>query len=66
MNYLIVEDGVIVNIIVCDNDEIAAKFGAVASYEGANIGAEYSPPAPETSVWDELDAAYQEGVNSVE
>lgn len=23
-------------------------------------------PEPETSVWDELDAAYQEGVNSVE
>lgn len=34
----------IVNIIVCDNDEIAAEFGAVPSYRGAKIGDPYSPP----------------------
>lgn len=44
MEYLIVKDGAIANIIVCDNDETAAKFGAVASYEGAMLGAEYNPP----------------------
>ena len=49
MNYLIVKDGVIANIIVCESDEIAAKFGAIPSYEGASIGDPYSPPAPTPS-----------------
>lgn len=34
----------IVNIIVCENDEIAAEFGAVPYYHGAKIGDPYSPP----------------------
>ena len=38
MNYCIVEDGIIVNIIVCEDDATAELFGAVASYEGARIG----------------------------
>lgn len=69
MNYLIVENGIIQNIIVAD--EAFAEFvGALPSYEGAAIGAAYEPPPepepePETSVWDELDAAYREGVNAV-
>ena len=46
MNYLIVENGIIINIIVCENDEIAAKFGAILSYDGAMIGDKYSPPGP--------------------
>lgn len=46
MNYLIVKDGIIVNIIVCDDDRIAEKFGAVPSYDGANIGSAYDPPPP--------------------
>lgn len=32
------------NIIVCDDDETAAQFGAVPSYEGARIGDTYEPP----------------------
>lgn len=47
MNYCIVNpDGIIENIIVCENDEVAAQFGAVASYDGAAIGEAYSPPPP--------------------
>ena len=45
MNYCIVENGMITNIIVCENDEIAAKFGALPSYEGAAIGKPYQPTA---------------------
>ena len=69
MNYLIVVDGVITNIIVCENDEVASQFHAVPSYEGADIGKEYNPPEPEPTpqepdVWDELAEAYKEGVQS--
>lgn len=47
MNYCIVNpDGIIENIIVCENDEVAAQFGAAASYDGATIGEAYSPPPP--------------------
>lgn len=47
MNYCIVNvDGIIENIIVCESDEVAAQFGAVASYDGAAIGEAYSPPPP--------------------
>lgn len=47
MNYCIVNaDGIIDNIIVCESDEVAAQFGAVASYDGAAIGEAYSPPPP--------------------
>ena len=67
MNYCIVKDGVIANMIVCADDETAAMFGALLDYEGALIGEPYNPPKPEPelTVWDELDAAYQEGVESV-
>ena len=48
MNYCIVNaDGIIENIIVCESDEVAEQFGAVASYDGAAIGGVYDPPAPE-------------------
>lgn len=46
MNYCIVKDGIIKNIIVCADDKTAKKFGAVPSYDGAMIGGEYSPPPP--------------------
>lgn len=47
MNYCIVNaDGIIENIIVCESNEVAAQFGAVASYDGAAIGEAYSPPPP--------------------
>ena len=44
MDYLLVTDGVITNIIVCDDDQTAASFGAVPWYEGAKIGDLYNPP----------------------
>lgn len=47
MNYCIVNaEGIIENIIVCESNEVAAQFGAVASYDGAAIGEAYSPPPP--------------------
>ena len=47
MNYCIVNsDGIIENIIVCESDEVAAQFGAVASYDGPAIGEAYNPPPP--------------------
>lgn len=48
MDYLIITDNIITNIIVCASDEVAAQFGAVPSYDGARIGDPYDPPpAPE-------------------
>ena len=45
MNYCIISDeNIIDNIIICENDEIAASFGAVPSYDGARIGDPYDPP----------------------
>lgn len=44
MKYCILNDGIIANIIVCDNDETAALFGAVIGYDTAKIGDTYSPP----------------------
>lgn len=46
MEYCIVEDGVIVNMIVADAD-FAGEIGALPAYEGAAIGGAYTPPAPE-------------------
>lgn len=46
MNYCILTDNTITNIIVCASDEIAAQFGAVPSYDGARIGDPYNPPPP--------------------
>lgn len=51
MNYCIVNDeNIIENIIVCESDEVAAQFGAVASYDGATIGEAYNPPAPPPTI----------------
>lgn len=50
MNYCIVKEGVIVNIIVCADDETATRFGAVPSYEGAMIGEKYAPPVIPTQL----------------
>lgn len=47
MNYCIVNsEGIIVNIIVCENEATAANFGGIPSYDGAAIGEAYSPPPP--------------------
>ena len=43
MKYCIVENGIIKNIILCDNEESANKLGAVAYYDGAKIGSKYDP-----------------------
>lgn len=44
MNYLIVADNIITNVIVCADDAAAASFCAVPSYDGARIGDPYNPP----------------------
>ena len=46
MEYCIVEDGVIVNMIVAEAD-FAAEIGALPGYDGAAIGGAYTPPDPE-------------------
>lgn len=46
MEYCIVEDGVIVNMIVAETD-FAAEIGALPAYEGAAMGGAYTPPPPE-------------------
>lgn len=42
MNYLIVEDGIITNIIVAEKD-YAEKMGFLPYYEGATMGEKYDP-----------------------
>lgn len=49
MTYLIVEDGIITNVIVADED-FANQIGAFEYYEGAGIGETYNPPEPDTSL----------------
>ena len=49
MDYLIIENDIITNIIVCESEESAFRFGAVASYDGAKIGDTYAPPSPAAS-----------------
>lgn len=44
MQYCVVKDNNIENIIVCADDATAASFGAVPSYDGARIGDPYDPP----------------------
>lgn len=46
MDYCIVEDGVIVNMIVAEAD-FAGEIGALPVYAGAAIGGAYTPPPPE-------------------
>ena len=56
MNYCILDsEKIIINIIVCESDEIAAEFGALPSYDGAKIGDKYNPPIP-ISQMDRLEA----------
>lgn len=57
MNYCIINsDNIIENIIVCESDEVATQFGAVASYDGAAIGEAYSPPPPPPTQLDRVEA----------
>ena len=43
MKYCIVENGIVTNIILCDDEESAKKLGAVAYYDGEKIGSKYYP-----------------------
>ena len=65
MNYCLVTDGIIENIIVCDDDSTAATFGAVPSYDDAVIGGVYNPPpkpepTPEQSTEERIATLEQE------
>lgn len=64
MEYCIVEDGVIVNIIVSEAD-FAAEIGAQPGYDGAAIGGAYNPPEPEPEppTLEERVDALEEAVN---
>ena len=45
MNFCLVNsDGIIANIISCENEAVAKGFGALPLYDGASIGAAYDPP----------------------
>lgn len=56
MNYCILDSKkIIINIIVCESDEIAAEFGALPSYDDAKIGEKYNPSIP-ISQMDRLEA----------
>lgn len=69
MDYLIVTDNTITNIIVCDDDQTAASFGAVPWYEGAKIGDAYSPPPepePEPTLDDRVTALETEKANQTD
>ena len=43
MKYCILENGIVTNIILCDDEESANKLGAVTYYDGAKIGSKYDP-----------------------
>lgn len=46
MDYLIVTDGIITNIVVAEPD-VAEEMGFLPWYDGAGIGDAYAPPEPE-------------------
>ena len=71
MNYLVITDNTITNIVVAV-ETVAAEMGLQPWYEGARIGDTYSPPPepepeppPEYVTYSELAAAIREGVNAV-
>lgn len=71
MRAAIVSDNIITNIIVLPDGADPAAHGALSLPEGKWIGDQYAEPStpptePEsdTSVWEQLDAAYREGVAS--
>lgn len=64
MRYEILKNGEVVNTIVSGPDFIE-DYCKANGYTYGLIPEPEPIPEPETSVWDELDAAYQEGVDSV-
>ena len=72
MNYLLVKNNIIENIIVCENDFIASQFNVYPSYETARIGDTYNPPKvlnPDSDtveyINDYMTNALEEGINSL-
>ena len=72
MNYCIVTNNTITNIVVAD-ETVAAEMGLQPWYDGARIGDTYDPPPepepepePEYVTYSELAAAIREGVNLVD
>lgn len=50
MDYLIVHEGIIENVVVFNDEELAKIIGALPYYPGADIGLPYTPePEPEPS-----------------
>ena len=60
MNYCIVKDGVIRNIITCESAEAAEKFGSLPFYFGAAIGTMYEPPMTESEAREKRDKLLSE------
>lgn len=68
MRYKIFKDGEQINTIVAEPDFVenyCAENGYTYEEEILHEPESVPEPETETSVWDELDAAYQEGVDSV-
>lgn len=64
MVYKILKNNEVCNIIVA-SEEFVEKYCAANGYTYEIEERPDPDPAPEPTVWDELDAAYQEGVDSV-
>ena len=63
MRAAIVRDGIIINVVVLPDAADPACFGAVPLPDGKWIGDPIDDAhTPDLTVWDELDAAYREGV----
>jgi hypothetical protein len=57
MNFCVVNpDGIIENVIVCEDEATAKEFGAVPGYEDARIGDIYIAPPPQPTAMDRLEA----------
>lgn len=73
MDVCIVENNIITNVVVIPEGADPAAYGCKPLPHGKWIGDEYDSDATlaariseieQSGVWDELDAAYQEGVSS--
>ena len=64
MNACVVENNIIVNVIVIPDGGDPAEYGGLILPAGKWIGDKYDDSLEDnSSVWDELDKAYQEGYN---
>ena len=71
MRAAIVSDNIITNIIVLPDGADPAEYGTLPLPEGKWIGDQYADPSTpptesesDTDVWEQMDAAYREGVAS--